>query len=842
MPLRACAMGAMLCALVGCASQPLPPPAGPPPLRRTGVVPAPDMVGVCRARRVERADHLPTGPGAEGRVGDFLLENALARFVIAGPERGSLTGNLIDAAATGGVDRMRLLVPHVGVSTFGPPVYESVSVLNAGSGRLREEPAPAVVAATGRLPGYPGVTVRTLYSLLPNTDSLGVDTTLVNESDAPLRDLTFGDRLLPGRTVRFTPRLGLAPRGAERRTTWMAFFGQSGVWGVLLQDGQSMKARHEVGCSWLQYRSVTIPPGQGRTFSRELTASLGGPERVWDRAYPCDEERAVLELVLTVPAGDPETAPVLPGRCEVAIVPSDEERSAFLAMTDVAGRLRLDLPPGRYMLAAAPPGRPSWGPVKLHLRGGRRHRATGELEDGGTVALRARARILGQPSETPARVNVHVRDAEELTSLPNLPFPAAALGGRLGSPGHLMAPRGGLRVDMAGGRRGLAGGYVFIVSRGPLYGSRAANVLVRAGQCTTLEVELPRVITPGDYVAVDMRQYAYGSRDSALRFEERALSNTCEGLDAGVVCDPPDASAERRVGMGGAGASALVPGLRLDLPGVGAFSAWPADPGRAQRRMLAKLLATQPTFTQLVAAVRRACPEAAVQVDAPLDAATGYLALRNRDALPERPLRDLGQVASCDVLELLSGGDVDAARRLLPVWFDTLNKGRKISITGGSGARGLIDPVAGVARTYVRVASGAGAAGLPQTLKKFRTGDADAFVTNGPFIVADLDGAPIGSQRRNTSGAVQLSLTVSAAPWVDVRRVTVYRNGVVVKRFDVPDAHTPVRLRETVRLPVPQDSWFVIVVEGGRSMSAVYGRTGAPTPFAATNPFYVTVK
>jgi len=836
---RFCGMLAILSAAIGCGAPPLAPPAGPPPLPRTGVVPASDMVGVCLARRVERAGDLPTGPGAEGRVGDFVLENALARFVVAGAGRGALTGNLIDAVATGGVDRLRMLVPHIGVSTFGPPVYDSVEVLCAGGKRVGDE--LAVLAATGRLPGHPGVTVRTLYALMPNTDSLGVDTTLVNRSGKPLRDLTFGDRLLPGRAVRFTPRLGLAPRGAERRATWLAFFGETGVWGVLREDGQSMRVRHQVGCSWLRYRSVTIPPGQGRSFSRQFIASLGGPERIWERAHSGDEPPATLELVLTVPRDDPQAAPALPGRCEVGIVPVDKERPAFMAMTDAAGRLRLDLPPGGYVAAVGAPGRPAWGPVKLQLRSGRRHRMTGELEDGGAVALRARAKILGQIREGPARISVHVRDAEELTPLPMLPFPAAALGGRMGSPGHLMAPPGGLRLDMSGGRSGRAGGYVFVASRGPLFGSRAANVLVRPGQRTTLDVELPRAINPGDYVGVDMRQYAYGSRDSALRLDERALANVCEGLDAGVVCDPPDATPARRVAAG-AGDAPLVAGLRLHLPGIGAFSAWPAEPDRKERLMLAELLATHPTLEQVVAAVRRACPDAAVQMDAPLDAAAGCLALANPDAAPDAALRDVGHAAHCDVLELLSGGDVDAARRLLPVWFKMLNAGRKVSITGGSGSRGLIDPVAGIARTYVRVAADAGAADLPAALKKFRTGDADAFVTNGPFIVADLDGAPIGSQIKSETGFVQLSLTISAAPWVDVRRVAVYRNGVVVKRFEVPDGHTPLRLRDTVRLAVPEASWFAVVVEGNRPMTAVYGKSDAPTPFAVTNPFYVAVK
>ena len=78
-----------------------------------------------RARRIDDADDLIEGPLAHGTLGDFLLENAVARFVVQdAPQRdlysvGQYGGNLIDAELVGrpGRDNFLEVQPMLNLET-----------------------------------------------------------------------------------------------------------------------------------------------------------------------------------------------------------------------------------------------------------------------------------------------------------------------------------------------------------------------------------------------------------------------------------------------------------------------------------------------------------------------------------------------------------------------------------------------------------------------------------------------------------------------------------------------------------------------------------------------------
>ncbi len=142
-------------------------------------------------------------------------------------------------------------------------------------------------------------------------------------------------------------------------------------------------------------------------------------------------------------------------------------------------------------------------------------------------------------------------------------------------------------------------------------------------------------------------------------------------------------------------------------------------------------------------------------------------------------------------------------------------------------------------------------------------------VTNGPFINMTINDAVVGSEVRSPDGAVRVAMLVRAAGWVGADRWRLIANGEVVREGAVELVRG--EWRGEVTLNVVEDTWFVLEVEGDRSMFPVlltneippldiasalgslaepFGFGGGPAglepeltnvvkPFAFTNPIWV---
>lgn len=131
--------------------------------------------------------------GGEGRVGDWILENAVARFVIRGTyapltELEGDGGTLIDAAAPGGTDLLVEYLPDGDRSSLTPDQDGEAVVLVSPGVTWRLEPDVAALEVlgegTGRLVPAPGVT-RTGATLDDGGAFLGFDGEVVAESGTP---------------------------------------------------------------------------------------------------------------------------------------------------------------------------------------------------------------------------------------------------------------------------------------------------------------------------------------------------------------------------------------------------------------------------------------------------------------------------------------------------------------------------------------------------------------------------------------------------------------------------------------------------------------------------------
>ena len=107
--------------------------------------------------------------------------------------------------------------------------------------------------------------------------------------------------------------------------------------------------------------------------------------------------------------------------------------------------------------------------------------------------------------------------------------------------------------------------------------------------------------------------------------------------------------------------------------------------------------------------------------------------------------------------------------------------------------------------------------------------------------------ATFGDTIKAKKGRVDLDITVTGAPWLDVSEVRLIVNGE--RRPPLPikgaDGRT-VKFRDRVKVDVPGDGWIAVEVLGGRSLyPLIQQRSGdggpeeAARPYALTNPILV---
>ncbi|MEM9487917.1 MAG: hypothetical protein AAGC55_02170 [Myxococcota bacterium] len=176
-------------------------------------------------------------------------------------------------------------------------------------------------------------------------------------------------------------------------------------------------------------------------------------------------------------------------------------------------------------------------------------------------------------------------------------------------------------------------------------------------------------------------------------------------------------------------------------------------------------------------------------------------------------------------------------RGVIDDWFNMLNRG--VIRTGLSGSD-LHDEENGYMRTFLRVGSI-----TPPYLQSKHVAEAiragRAIVSNGPMIHFTVAGAQVGDTAVAEPGdELTLSLRVEKAPWYDVDRIEVYRNGVLIhwlrgcestRGREDPDGHGCIQTGDTVvswqgelRDSPDRDAWYVVLVHGldGRTLAPVY--------------------
>ncbi|MBO1319174.1 hypothetical protein [Acanthopleuribacter pedis] len=182
-----------------------------------------------------------------------------------------------------------------------------------------------------------------------------------------------------------------------------------------------------------------------------------------------------------------------------------------------------------------------------------------------------------------------------------------------------------------------------------------------------------------------------------------------------------------------------------------------------------------------------------------------------------------------DLLQVLAGNRYDEYLLTRADWFNLLESGTFKPATGGSSAGRLRDLPMGAVRTWVAVEN---TAHRDNDLVEFWTNAAAgrSFVSNGPLIEADVNGASFGQDTNVSGNQVTLNLKITAAPWIPVREVRVIVNGVAQDVNVALSNEGTVRFDGQVTLELDGSRRHWIVVEAGAAMSELANPTPAAEP------------
>jgi hypothetical protein len=541
-----------------------------------------------RAFRIENEADLIRGPLADGRVGDYLLANTVARFVVQDINQrdiysvGAFGGNIIDAELVAHPDHDNFLEIQPAINIETVVNAQTLDILNDG-----QDGSAAIIRTCGpddlldfvnpstiiRGAGFPfpdaaddadyDVTACTEYHLEPGTNFVRLVTTVANNEDVD-RPLFVGDYI----------------NGCGELEQWTStglgfgelLFGPLGVFSYI-GFGEA---------TGVDYAHITIPiPGSPFPESNFFTAAgvsyilqsdsvpaaiiLGSPanfvvaahdSRSYTRYFGVGDgsggNAVTMENVIKgIPSG------TLRGCVTVGDAPAPATRvtvgtqsggvlTGVIApyLTDAEGCYTGTLPVGSYVVAAARRGTPyegSGAAPALH---------TVEIsEDAVTtqdIALPATGHVHvavvnqdGAP--IPGRVTIVGFDP---SPEPTVPGPAISGTQATGMFNDLTdSLRFGLTRFEYTDAQGIAeldvepGSYQLYVSRGTEYSVFSMPVTITAGNTTNIDARITQVVDSAGFISSDYHVHGINSADARVSHTNRVLQFAGEGVDNIIMTD-----------------------------------------------------------------------------------------------------------------------------------------------------------------------------------------------------------------------------------------------------------------------------------------------------------------
>ncbi len=777
--------------------------ATPDPAERTDC--ADDVAtGTAIAKHVTCAGELVDGALAMGRLGDVLVANAHARFVIrTGPESastiGGFGGGIVDASIEGGDDAVKEIFPLL---DFGVARASEVVVTDAGgdadaavSVLFDVQPLGILEAAAPGLSSARPIRGAIEYRLAADRDVLEITMRFSSTpGDARTAVVPGLAALIGGNGELERPGFGPIPEGG----------GGSGVPGVVSEGSRSALAiaLDAPSGSLLAVNTIHLLKGARAsadpgviTTARARVAVGATAADAWSLVDPASEP----VLVVHGAAGD---------RVEIAGATLPYLRARIGA----DGTARVPVPAGDYVVRAGlgPFFQGAASPVSVTTAGGDVAPAS---PPSATLHVEA---IADGDAGAPVRVTLRAPGSTDDV----LRFVATG-------PTDARIPPGAYTVD---------------VSHGVEFDVHEESITISDGETRTVTAILDRVVDTTGWIGCDFHLHSDLSTDSLHHVADAVRVIVAEGLDLVASTDHDyitDYDAVLgRVGL--AGRLVVVPGDEVSSTVLGHFGGYPlardVDAAGAGAPIWFDASPAD-VFARIEARGDATLGGAIVQINHPrlrmtsffdrigLDTTTAH-ATASPASLGLPATTDLDDLSAVDVIEAWNGytrGDNEAAFADFLALWDT---GRRFTMVGNSDSH-RADLPAGAPRTFLRVADDApGAFGWSDAASALHSHDAT--VAAGIFVTA----TPAGP--RDASGSVPLHVVVQAAPWADTSRLRIYAGREVV--IDMPLTSGPsVRFDGVVSVALGGAHFVVARADGGVDAEPLFPFH----PFGVTNPIEV---
>ncbi|MDW8052053.1 MAG: CehA/McbA family metallohydrolase [Armatimonadota bacterium] len=818
--------------------------------------------GVAEALVATERD-LPTGPKAEGRVGDYVLRNHLVTFVIAGNRPthgyGRFGGRLVDAVRHengrqadflgemfyGVADARGLL----GARTLRPERIEIVSAGGRGKPailrvQMVDERLP-LIDQTVRLPSQPmNLKVTLTYTLEPDSPTLLIEATLHNGTDRPQTYSLVQAWIQDDGMQMYLPPFGSAKvaqgsaAGAGLAALVQTLRGDIPFaaavnhhlsYGLIPLGGKfaSVQRVQDIYLFTL-LNGASVPPSGSTSVRWAFTVGKGETETTRLEYYRLLGQAPKLERT----SGIVQSAAGVPlENARVYLFQQANGREQFITVvrTDSAGRFEANLPPGEYRAMAfadyhtpqefrlsVPTGAlpmvslPT--PAYLRLRAtdgnGRPQPTTVVFERLDAPNVNAERRLYGEDGNFGRWNRVHF----SLTGNETLPV----------EPGR----------------------YRITLLRGFEYEIAQREVELRSGETVEWSAALAHTAPLPGYLSGDYHLHTHTSPDSYDAFEDKIASYVAMDVHIVVTTDHDyhtDLAPTVRA-MGLTHRVATIVGNEITpTNGIGHFNAFPQryDPNAWNNGAIEWY---DKKAGEIFAAARRNYSgDTIVMVNHPRAPTMGYFLYVGLDPITGEIKRPNELSEDFDAIEVMNGMSAAGAELIMRDWFYFLNKGKRVLGIGTTDGHHCFHLQPGLPRTYVyfghRDPSRVTPANLVAQLRK-----GDVVVSSGPvvtFTAADMRNPQrpmrIGDTLKLQGDAIVLNVEARAASWVRVKALEVIVNGKVVQEVPLNQPEgKPLAYKATLTVPVQEQRGWLLVRIVGEKFTALFSET----PIAFTNPVY----
>ena len=396
------------------------------------------------------------------------------------------------------------------------------------------------------------------------------------------------------------------------------------------------------------------------------------------------------------------------------------------------------------------------------------------------------------------------------------------------------------------------GHYDVYITRGPEWTEQIEHNVDVTAAGVEVRGHLRHVMPTPGWLSGDFHVHAAPSPDSHVPIAHRVYEFGADGVDLLVATDHNVVTNYNPTleELGATTVLSSIPGDEITTATWGHFGAFPLPAIKDSAGHGAPKVAGL-TPSQIFANVRAESPNAIIDVHHPRMEDIGYFTAGKFDRDSDKA-RTPGFSFDFDAIEVLNGyNDPDRLQidAIIADWLSLLDHGHLYTATGNSDTHHLDYNLGGYPRNLIRVehdsVSTMNPAEVAAAVKAHRVQ-----ISTGPFVTIRVGGKDIGDTATTTTGKIDVSIDVDAAPWVSVDHVTLIVGGQPNRTFPVTtkmplrgddDLASTRRFSKQLTLDVPKDTYVVIRVDGDKSLGPAVGdgHRFFVLPFALTNPVFI---